>query len=211
MTSTSALRSTCHSTTRRSLMPLLRAVRTKSAFSTSSTAARVVRASSAIGPTPSATAGRMRWREAAVAVAEARQPLQLQREQVHQHQAEPELRQRQAGDRADHRRGVDQAAGPERGEEAQRHADRDGEGHGGEHQLERRPHPLADQLGHRLAGAERGAEIARRGVERRTWRSARRAGSSSPISLRMRSITAGSMVVRPSSRHARDEAARAGR
>ena len=58
--STRALRSTCHFTTRRSLMPLLRAVRTKSAFSTSSTAARVVRASSAIGPTPSAMAGRIR-------------------------------------------------------------------------------------------------------------------------------------------------------
>ena len=62
ITSTRALRRTCHSTTRRSLMPLLRAVRTKSALRTSSTAARVVRASSAIGPTPSATAGRIRLR-----------------------------------------------------------------------------------------------------------------------------------------------------
>ena len=53
-------------------MPLLRAVRTKSALRTSSTAARVVRASSAIGPTLSATGGQDEVAQAAVAVAEAR-------------------------------------------------------------------------------------------------------------------------------------------
>ena len=58
---TSALRITCHFTTRVSLMPFERAVRTKSAVMISSTAARVVRASSAIGETPSVTAGRIRY------------------------------------------------------------------------------------------------------------------------------------------------------
>ncbi len=60
----------------------------------------------------------------------------------------------------DHRHRVEQAAGPQGGEEPQGHADRDGEGHGGEDQLQRRPDADADQLGHRLARAERDAEVA---------------------------------------------------
>ena len=90
------------------------------------------------------TAGRIEIAQSAVAVAEARQPAELQREQIHQQQAEPEFRQRQAGDRADHRDRVDEAARPQRRDEAERHADDDREQHGGEDQLQRRPDPLRE-------------------------------------------------------------------
>ena len=62
-TITATLRMTCQRTTRVSLMPFERAVRTKSALMTSSTAARVVRASSASGETPSVTAGSTRYHQ----------------------------------------------------------------------------------------------------------------------------------------------------
>ena len=103
--------------------------------------------------------------QAAVAVAEARQPAELQREEIHQEEAEPEFRQRQAGDGADHRQRVDEAAGLQRRHETERHAEHDGEDHRGEAQLQGRPHPVGEHGGHRLAGAEGGAEVEARELE----------------------------------------------
>ncbi|MDO9267562.1 MAG: NAD(P)H-hydrate dehydratase, partial [Methylobacter sp.] len=87
-----------------------------------------------------------------------------EREQIHQHQAEPELAEREPGNGADHGGGIDQAAGFERGQEAKRDADQDGEGHGREDQLQRRPDAAAQHLGHRLARTERRTEDADGGM-----------------------------------------------
>ena len=65
---------------------------------------------------------------------------------------------------ADHRHRVDQAAGPERREEAQRHADRMAKVMAAKTSFSDGQMRSADQLGHRLARAERRAEIAHGGV-----------------------------------------------
>jgi len=149
-------------TTRRSLMPLLRAVRTKSAFSTSST--------------PRAWCGQQRHRpdaqrhrrqdevaEAAIAVTEARQPLEFQpnryisiRPNQNCDSDRPEMRRPSRSCRP----GCPAAAPPG----IPGDADQDREGHGRGHELKRRPDPLTDQGRHRFARAERFAEIARHGV-----------------------------------------------
>jgi hypothetical protein len=65
----------------------------------------------------------------------------------------------------------------------------DGEGHGGEDQLQRRPDAIAQHhFGHGLARAERRAEIARDDVAATYLPKRSSRGSSRPISLRMRSI-----------------------
>ena len=172
--------------------PCERAVRTKSAFMISSTAARVVRASSASGATPSATAGRIEVAQAAVAVAEARQPAELQREQVHQHQAEPELRQRQARDGADHRDRVDQAAGLQRRDETERHADaRWRTTMAAKDSCSVGHMRSASTVGHRLRACGTRCRDRASRAGGRTCRSAHDSGSSSPNSLLMRSMTCG--------------------
>ncbi len=68
-------------------MPLLRAVRTKSAFSTSSTAGARGARQQRHRPDAQRDGGQDQMTDAAIAIAEARQPFELQGEEIHQHQA----------------------------------------------------------------------------------------------------------------------------
>ena len=85
-------------------------------------------------------------------------------EQPQQHPSQPEDRHRDAEQRADAGRGVERAPVVDRREDAGRHADHDGDEHGGEAELHRRGEIRAQFLRHRQVVGERPAEVAVQGL-----------------------------------------------
>ena len=98
-------------------------------------------------------------------VAGSRQPAELHRNQQDQHDAEPEIRDRQAGQRDDVGEIVEDRVLLDRRQDAHRHADREGEDHRHDGELDGDRQLFGDQLQNRLVGAQRDAEIA---LERRS-------------------------------------------